>query len=63
MAEEPKKGSKYGGNRGVEAQVYMSFMCSEAFRERVRQASRDGDIAVSEIIRDGVALKLKEMYG
>jgi hypothetical protein len=60
---DEKKGSKFGGNRGVDAKVYLSFMCSEELRDRVRKASKDRDIAVSELIRDGIELKLREIYG
>ena len=48
----------YGGNRGVEAEVTMSFMCSSSFRDRVRAAAQAQDKAISEFIRDAIKAKL-----
>ena len=47
----------------MEAEVTMSFMCSEATRERVRRAAKQKDIAISEFLRDAVDHELKEVFG
>lgn len=58
--EQPRS---FGGNRGVDAEVSMSFWLSEELRDDMRKVSRDLDIALSELIRDGIRLKLKEVRG
>lgn len=52
------KPKSYGGNRGVDAEVTMSFMCSSQFRDRVRAAAKRQDKAISEFIRDAIKSNL-----
>lgn len=66
LVEKPKpkaEAKSFTGNRGVEAEVTMSFMCSEHTRERVRRAAKQKDIAISEFLRDAVDHELKEVFG
>jgi len=52
------KPKSYGGNRGVDAEVTMSFMCSSKFRDQVRRAAKAQDKAISEFIRDAIERNL-----
>jgi len=52
------KPKSYGGNRGVDAEVTMSFMCSSKFRDRVRRTAKAQDKAISEFIRDAIERNL-----
>ena len=51
----------FGGNRGVGAEVTMSFMCSSEKRDEIRKAAKSRGVAISTFIRDAIDKQLKEV--
>lgn len=51
---------RYTGNRGVGVETMLSFMCTDMFRQRVRDAADKRLIGMSEFMREAIEKSLDD---